>query len=689
MKNRLLPLWIVVCVALPAQLPAAGDSAAKSASATAGSEKKTAAATEKTEKADKKDPAEKTTTERRSRTLRSDKTKADRKPSGEPSKEADAARKETKDSAKTGAAKTAAKPDAKAGEKAAKTGEKPAEKAKAKKTAQAVVLTVRGEYPEGPTPLSLFGDLQPSLDSLIQRMTNAAEDSSVAAVVLKIEDLEIGLGKVYEIAGAVAKIRAAKKPTLALLGSANTKQYLLAAQCDQVCMAPSGMLILPGLRAEMTFYKGLLDKIGVEAEILQQGKYKGAGEPFTREKMSPALRESMEAIIDDAYGYLAETLAERRHTAEYRLKTLMDEGLFSAAAAKKAGLIDELLYEDQIEGRLAKQLQVDEVSLLRNYKKKKVDTDFSGLGGMMKLMELMFGGAKTSTRPSQQKKIAVVYAVGAIVEGKGSSDPFGDQAVGSSTLVAALRTAAEDSKVAAVVLRVDSPGGSAVGSDLIWRETVRMKKPVIASMGDVAGSGGYYIAMGADKIYASPATLTGSIGVIGGKVAMRKLYDKIGLTTDVISRGKISGMLSSTDPFTPDERQAWSKMLADTYRQFVSKAAEGRKMEYKELHELAQGRVYTGRMAVKNRLVDGLGTLQDAIAEAKKAAQIKPDEKVEVIVLPQPKSFIEQLFGDASVGNELDAIVPGLGKAASHLRVIAGLFRDPAVLLMPCRVELK
>jgi len=447
--------------------------------------------------------------------------------------------------------------------------------------------------------------------------------------------------------------------------------------------------VLPGVHAEMVFYKGLLDKIGVEAEFLQQGKYKGAGEPLTRNKMSPALRESMEAIVDDTYGYLAETLAERRHTADYRIKTLMDEGLFSASAAQKAGLIDDMLYEDQIPDRLRKQLKADEVNVVRNYKKKKVQTDFSGLSGMMKVMEMMFGGAKTGEKPSQQKKIAVIYAVGAIVEGKASSDLFGEEAVSSSTLVAALRTAADDPKVAAVVLRVNSPGGSAVGSDLIWREVVRMKKPVIASMGDLAGSGGYYIAMGADKILASPATITGSIGVIGGRVAMRKLYDKIGLTTDVISRGRISSVLSSTDPFTPEERKAWSNMLEETYRQFVGKAAQGRKMPYKELDQLAQGRVYTGRMAVKNRLVDGLGTLQDAIAEAKKAAKIKPDEKVDVLILPQPKSFVEQLFGDANLSGDLDSILPGCGQLLRQTRLLAEIFREPAATLMPCRVELK
>ena len=221
----------------------------------------------------------------------------------------------------------------------------------------------------------------------------------------------------------------------------------------------------------------------------------------------------------------------------------------------------------------------------------------------MKFMEMMIGG-KPSEKAGKKQKIAVVYAVGPIMEGKSSSSMFGGNVLGSTSLVAALRKAADNPKVAAIVLRIDSPGGSATASDLIWRETVRMKKPIIASMGDVAGSGGYYIAMGAKKIFAAPGTLTGSIGVIGGKLVFKGCTTNSGLNTEVISRGANSGALSSTKPFTPDERKAWTELLQETYHQFVSKAAEGRKMPYDKLEELAQGRVYTGQMAKKLGLID-------------------------------------------------------------------------------------
>lgn len=561
---------------------------------------------------------------------------------------------------------------------------------KEKLTATVVEFTLRGEYPEGPTPMGLFGDLQTSLRTIVDQMDAAAGDADVKAVLLRIDpELEIGRGKIFELREAIGRIRKAGKPVLALLGSAESRHYLVASACEQVIMAPSGMLMLPGVRAEMTFFKGLLDKLGLQFDVLQQGKFKGAGEPMTRTSMSPALRESMEAVVDDTYRRLAETVAKDRKMEDYRVKTLIDEGLFSASAALQAGLVDQLLYADQIEGRLKRELKVDEIKLNTKYKRKKVDVDFSGLGGMMKLMEMMFGG-KSSQAASTQKKIAVVYAVGPIAEGKSTSEFFGTAVVGSDGLTKALRKAADDASVAAVVLRIDSPGGSAVASDLIWREVVRMKKPVIASMGDVAGSGGYYIAMGAQKIIAAPETITGSIGVIGGKLVTGKLFAKIGVTTDVICRGKNCGSMSSVTPFSESERKVWNKLLEETYRQFVGKAAQGRKMPAKDLEKIAQGRIYTGRMAQAIRLVDALGSLQDAIVEAKKAAHLKADEKVEIMVLPQPRSFIEQLLGDQAMTGELGAVVPGLiGQTLRQAALFQRLLAEPVLTVMPMRIELK
>ena len=562
-------------------------------------------------------------------------------------------------------------------------------KGKEKKTATVVQFTLHGEYPAGPSAPGMFGEMLPSLATVVERITAAADDKDVAAVVLRIEELVIGRGKINELRCAIASVRKAKKPVYAELASADTGEYLLAAACDEVIMPPSGVLILPGVRAEMTFYKGLFDKVGLQFDVLQQGKYKGAGEPFSRTNMSAPLRESITAIVDDAYDSVATTIAQDRKLPDYRIKTLMDEGLFTAPSAKNAGLVDRILYGDQLEADLRTRLKVDSVKVVTNYKKKKIDTDFSGIGGMMKLMGLMFGGGKSAETSTEAPKIAVVYAVGPITEGKSVSDMWGSKSVGSTTLNTALRSAAEDSTVKAVVLRIDSPGGSAVASDLIWREIVRMKKPVVASMSDVAGSGGYYIAMGANKIIAEPGTITGSIGVIGGKMVLGKLMDKIGVTTEVIARGKLSGAMSALKPFSTDERAAWNKLLEDTYAQFVSKAAQGRKMPVKKLGELAQGRIYSGRMAVANGLIDELGTLADAIAAAKKLAHLKPGQKVEIEVLPAAKTFFEQVFGDSAEATDVDGMVPGIGKTLAQVRLLQQLFTEPTLMLMPCQIELK
>lgn len=580
--------------------------------------------------------------------------------------------------------KAAEKPAAKAVKKA------PQEQKPEKKSATVVDFTLRGEYPEGPAPAQLFGDMQTSLRTIVDRLDSAATDPDVRAVLLRIEpQLQIGRAKVFEFRAAIGRVRKAGKPVMALLASAEASHYLVAAACDQVIMVPSGVLMLPGVRAEMTFFKGLLDKLGLQFEMLQQGKYKGAGEPMTRTSMSAPLRESMEAVVDDTYERLAETVAKDRRMEDYRVKTLIDEGLFTAQGALAAGLVDHLLYADQVEDRFRSALKVDEVKLNAKYKRKKVDTDFSGLSGMMKLLEMMFGGKKAEA-PTAAKKIALVYAVGPIVEGKSKNELFGSSVVGSANLTAALRKAADDKSVVAVVLRIDSPGGSAVASDLIWREVVRMRKPVIASMGDVAGSGGYYIAMGADKIVAAPGTLTGSIGVIGGKLVMGKALGKIGITTDVISRGKNAGSMSPLAPFSESERKAWTRLMEDIYRQFVSKAAQGRKMAFKDMDKVAQGRIYTGAMAVGLHLVDGLGSLDDAVAEAKKAAKLKADEKVEIMILPQPLSIFEQLFGDQATTGDLSEFAPGvLGKTLRQAALFERLLAEPVLTLMPMRVDLK
>jgi len=570
----------------------------------------------------------------------------------------------------------------------AKTEKKPV------KTANAAVIVMKGAMAEGVSQPGLFGELGPNLSGMIDRLDRAAKDEEISAVVLRLRNPSIGRGKLAELRAAIARTRKAGKTVVADVHVASAADYLLACACDEIVMPESGSVMIPGVRAEVTFYKGLLDKVGIKADFLQVGDFKGAAEPMTRTGMSDEFRQQYDALIGDVFDQMVETIAADRKLDPKKVRELIDTGLLSPAAAKEAGLIDTVAYADEFAENLKKKLKVDQVAFHKKYGKKKVDTDFSGMLGMIKLIELMMGVEPTK-RASKNKKIAVVYAVGPIMTGESTTSLFGLQTLGSDTVVKALRTAGDDKTVAAIILRVDSPGGSALASDLIWREIqrVRAKKPVLASMGDTAASGGYYISMGCDKIYAEPGTLTGSIGVVGGKLVLGGLYDKVGLKTEIISRGRNSGLLSAEAPFSDSERKVWQKMLDEVYRQFTTKAAEGRKMDVKKLDGLAQGRVFTGRQAKKNGLVDELGTLEDAVQAARKLAGITASQKTELLILPKPTSFFDQLFGgpdaSAAFGKAAGQIAPDVARHVGDIATIRRLFAEPAVLILPYRVEIR
>ena len=570
----------------------------------------------------------------------------------------------------------------------------------AKKKLSVAHIEITGGYSEGVSAPGLFGDVVETLGSGLQRLDKAARDDSLDAVILHISDPSIGWAKLNELRVGIQKMRAKGRKVYAWMESADTKGYLIAAACDQIVLPESGMLMLPGLRAEVSFYKNLFDKLSIEPQMLRVGEFKSAAEPYSRSEMSPAFREEMEAILDDYYRQIVETISTGRKLTPEQVKAIIDTGLHTAADAKRLGLIDLVGYEDAIESLIKGDDKTVEVKITKGYGKKKIDTDFSGFTGMAKMMNLMMG-VEPSTRKSTASKIAVINATGAIMSGASSTDMFfGEQTMGSTTMIKAIRQARDDSTVKAVVLRVDSPGGSALASDLMWHELEALdgKKPFIVSMGDTAASGGYYIAMGADRIFAEPGTLTGSIGVVGGKIAFQKFYEKVGITTSVVMRGKNSGVLSTTTAFSETERTAMQKMLNDIYAQFTTKAAAGRKMEVEKLEKMARGRVYTGAQALQLGLVDELGTLADAIAFAKKSAGMDPDAKMERLDLPKPTSPFESLFGpidpsSTSLGVTGSALLKSLPEeVASQLRGLSIydlLAKERVLTVLPYRVQVK
>ena len=572
----------------------------------------------------------------------------------------------------------------------------------AKETAKKLTVAhieLKGGYSEGTEGGGIFSEVVESLGDALQRLKKAAADENLDAVVLHISGPHIGWAKLNELRTGIAKIRQKGRKVYAWLESADTKDYLLASACDQIVIPESGMVMLPGLRAEISFYKNLFDMLAIQPEMLRVGEFKSAAEPYSRSEMSPAFREEMEAIIDDYYRQIVEMVSESRKLSQDQVKTIIDTGVFSAADAKKQGLIDHVAYEDHILTLIKGDRNDAEVKLSKGYGKKKIDTDFSGFGGFAKMMNLLMG-VEPSSGKSSKPKIAVIGAVGPIMSGVSQSDFFGEATMGSTTMIKAIRQARDDATVKAIVLRVDSPGGSALASDLMWHEleTLEGKKPFVVSMGDTAASGGYYIAMGANRIFAEPGTLTGSIGVVGGKLALDKFYAKIGITTSVVQRGKNAGVLSITKPWTETERDSMQKMMNDIYDQFTKKAAAGRKMDYEKLEKMARGRVYTGFQALKLGLVDELGTLDEAIAYAKKAAGLDPESKIERLNLPKPTSPFEALFGpiDPSVRvaaslakTWLDRLPPEFAAQMRNLEVYDLLAREKVLTVMPYRLLVK
>ncbi len=432
--------------------------------------------------------------------------------------------------------------------------------------------------------------------------------------------------------------------------------------------------------------------------MLQMGDFKGAAEPYTRSEMSPQFKKNIEGILDDYFekGLIA-AVADARHSKGLtpdKVKKLIDEGPYSAKSAARLGLIDRVAYADDFKASFKPILKDDDLKIVKDYEKAKAKD--VNLSNPFELLKLLSPG---KAKESKNAKVAVIYATGVITTGKSSVSFMGSESCGSTTIIEAIRKAETDKTVKAIVLRVDSPGGSALASDLMWNELVKCKKPVVASMSDTAASGGYYISMAARKIYAEPGTLTGSIGVVGGKIVTGGLEKKVGLTTDIISRGANAGILSTTTPFSDSERQAMTSLMKDTYDGFVTKALEGRKragrsMTRDQLLDLAGGRVWTGRQAKANGLVDELGTVGDAVLAARKMAGVPDGDKLDILELPESRSFLDSLLesrgdGDADALGHVLRELPELTGSLRGIDLLLRLRGEPVWVVLPCRVVVR
>ena len=491
-----------------------------------------------------------------------------------------------------------------------------------------------------------FESRPPSIRALVEAVDRAAGDPAVKGLLLRVGSVDTGWARVQELRDALVRFRKSGKPSWAHLEFAGNREYFLATGCAKVAASPTAMLDVSGLAAEVSFYKGTLDKLGVEAQFEGVGKYKNAPNQFTEVGFTAPHREQMEALVASLFDQYVRAVAEARGLSPQDVRALVDRGPFLAPEAKEAGLVDELLYRDQIEDRIPAAGRLSPAGYVK-----------AGRG--------FFDG-----RP----KLALVYAVGDIVPGEGQSSPFGGGLAGSDTIVRGLRQAGQDDGVRAIILRVDSPGGSGTASDAIWREVgvARRKKPVVVSMGDYAASGGYYIAMGADAIVAEPGTITGSIGVFSGKFSLRGLYGKLGVSQETVRRGKNATLFSSWEPWTEEERAKVRGLNVAFYQTFITKAAEGRKKTPPEIDAVAQGRVWTGEEALRAGLVDALGGLDAAVDIARVRARIAKGQDVQIVVLPRGEGAPRDAHGAAGRGRPRAGprargrVVPALGDRAGR-----------------------
>ena len=516
-----------------------------------------------------------------------------------------------------------------------------------------VEFTLGGTYTDTKT-VSTFGTSSTkTLRGLFKKLEALKTDDEIAGVIFKIEGVSLGWATLQEIRNKLNEFHETGKETIGYLESGGNAEYLLAATMDRVVLMPTGSLNLTGLRAEVIFYKGLLDKLDIEADLLAMGKYKSGVEPYMRDGMSDEFRESMTALLDDLYAQFLNHIAESRDSiTEASVSDLINDGLFTAEEAKQKKLVDALQYYDALVTTLKAASEDEEVQVVKpSFERKRTVPDMNSFAGLMQLFSIL--NPPQRAQAAGENQIALIYASGPILPDIDS--PFiAMSAITPKALKKTFEKVRTDDAVRAVVLRINSPGGSALASDLIWREVMltQREKPVVVSMGNVAASGGYYIAMAAGTIVAHPSTLTGSIGVFGGKLNLKGLYNKAGLTKEIIAHGQNATLYSDYGGFTPTERERVEKMMKTVYEDFVSKAATGRNKSFDDIDAIAQGRVWTGKQAKEIGLIDELGGLDTALSIAKKQAGFAEADEVHVIVLPKQRPFFEQMLEQMIEGTE-------------------------------------
>ncbi|MEN0063651.1 MAG: signal peptide peptidase SppA [Myxococcota bacterium] len=498
-------------------------------------------------------------------------------------------------------------------------------------------VTLDGGYADGKIedPLAELGlsSSGNSLYDVVRAIDNAASDANVEALRFTVRSPSLGLAQQQEIEQAVNRFRESGKPVFSHLSGdmVTNGRYYLASMGDEVWATPESFWLIQGLQADVTFLRGMLENLKIEPDVIMFKEYKSAGEPYKNTEMSEPMREALTTVLEDVQRMWIEGVAQRREIGVDAVRELVNAGALTPQAAKDGKLVDHLGYADELTDAIKERLGRD------SYER-------------IKLSKYV----QTLPEPDSDERIALIFGEGPILaEEADDSNPFANnQAIYGPKLARDIRKAAKEDRVKAIVLRVNSPGGSAVGSDYVWREIMRAKDkgiPVVVSMSSVAGSGGYWISMGADAIVAQPATITGSIGVVFSKLNVRGLYEWAGANIESISLAENSSLMSPYHSFDEAQYARVEGVIGSLYESFVNKVAEGRAMTFDEVEPLAHGRIWSGEDALDIKLIDELGGLREAVALAATKASLDA-ATTDVEIFPKTKSVFEKLAeGDFGV----------------------------------------
>ncbi len=547
---------------------------------------------------------------------------------------------------------------------------------------------------EKPADFSFFGEnITTPLEDLLDRLHQAKDDKNIKAVLITLGDSGLSLAQAQEVRDALTQISKSGKKTFVYADSFDTASYTLASGATDICMMSGGDMMIPGVGMEATFAKATLDKIGVQADYIQIGEFKGADEELTRTGPSDELRGELNKLMDSLYGQITEGIASHRKLPIEKVKATIDEALLTGEKAKERGLVDHLCAVDDLRELISKEVG-EKIDLVHDYgQESREEVDMSN---PFAFFSMMMKKPEVSDKPT----VAMIYADGVIVDGRGEQGMFGGSGVGSDDIRRAMRMALRDDNVKAIVLRINSPGGSALASEAMWQAVrhTSEKKPVIVSIGSMAASGGYYLASASDTIFADPTAIVGSIGVVGGKFVIKDLYSKIGLSTESFTRGKNADLFTSTHPFTESQRQMVTSWMKQTYEQFTQRVMTTRKGKIQDIDKVARGRIFLASAAKDLGMVDEIGGTEDAIAYAAKKVDLKPGE-YDVRTIPGPRSFADLFTGGAgrdaqtpvnpdamrvAADSVLRAVAPSVRKViGQQLQMIELLQARPVILTSP------